>query len=426
MKKVGTKTFSLIIIILLIIFNSVVLFSYYNFYISDKISSDLITSRETNHNELYNIANNLRGYNIYDSIEILKKYVKEKGGYVSIETMDGNILYTNKKDINKLFSSSGIIIIDGLEYELTYSKLGTTPGIKFIRNLMLFEILLLALLVLIVFIINSKQIINPVRIITKDINDYKYGIIPKKKKMPKSMEKIQNTFVDMVDELEVEKENQNQIIAAISHDIKTPLTSVIGYANMLDNNKISDEKKKIYIDKIYNKALLMKDILEEFDDYQSCNIKETLKKDKINIKDLTNILSNDYLDDLKNKKIDLTIKSFCDNEFIEIDLVKIKRVFGNIISNSVTHFNNKKGKIDINIRKEDDLIRFEVADDGGGIEDEKNLIKIFEPFYTSDPSRKISGLGLSICRQIINAHNGTIYAENNKIGGLSIIFILKI
>ena len=230
----------------------------------------------------------------------------------------------------------------------------------------------------------------------------------------------------MVDSLELEKENQNRIIASISHDIKTPLTSVIGYADRLRNRDLPDDKKRTYVDKIYAKALMMKGILEEFDDYQSCNIKETLKLEEISIKDLCNNIKNDYAEELNDKNIKLIIKSNCDNKLINVDLVKIKRVFSNIITNSVTHFNKKNGVINIIISYKNGMVRIETADNGGGVTKEKDLRRIFEPLYTTDPSRKISGLGLSICKQIISAHNGRIYAENNEIGGLSIIFFVPV
>ena len=242
--------------------------------------------------------------------------------------------------------------------------------------------------------------------------------------MPKNMQQIQNAFVDMVDSLELEKENQNQIIASISHDIKTPLTSVIGYADRLKNSNLSDEKKQKYIDKIYNKALTMKGILEEFDDYQSCNIKETLKLEKVTIKSILEYVKKDFEDELLDKNIKLSIKTNCNEKFINVDQVKLKRVFSNVITNSVTHFNGKAGVINIDVTSRANLIRFEIADNGGGIADEKDLKRIFEPLYTSDPSRKISGLGLSICKQIISSLDGRIYAKNNSIGGLSIIFVL--
>ena len=424
MKKVSSKTLMLISLIVFLFVNSFLLFSYYKFYLSDKMVSDLVYAKKQNHESLYVIASSIDGKTIEEAKELVNLYVKNNGGYITLKDSFGNVIYSNKKDTSKFFSSTTIVNIDNRNFELTYSKLSINRGNSLITNFILYEIILVSSLVIIVFLISSRRIIDPIDTITKDISDYRFGKRPFKRKMPTKMQKIQNTFVEMVDSLELEKENQNRIIASISHDIKTPLTSVIGYASLLKNNDLSDEKKTNYIDKIYNKALMMKGILEEFDDYQSCNIKETLKLKDITIEELFKIIKDDYSDELERKKITLNINSKCDNKSIRIDLVKIKRVFGNIIANSVTHFKGKQGVININAVFKDKMIKIEVGDNGGGISKEKDLKRIFEPLYTTDASRKIPGLGLSICKEIIGAHDGRIYAKNNDIGGLSIIFLI--
>lgn len=424
MKKVSSKTLMLISLIVFLFVNSFLLFSYYKFYLSDKMVSDLVYAKKQNHESLYVIASSIDGKTIEEAKELVNLYVKNNGGYITLKDSFGNVIYSNKKDTSKFFSSTTIVNIDNRNFELTYSKLSINRGNSLITNFILYEIILVSSLVIIVFLISSRRIIDPIDTITKDISDYRFGKRPFKRKMPTKMQKIQNTFVEMVDSLELEKENQNRIIASISHDIKTPLTSVIGYASLLKNNDLSDEKKTNYIDKIYNKALMMKGILEEFDDYQSCNIKETLKLKDITIEELFKIIKDDYSDELERKKITLNINSKCDNKSIRIDLVKIKRVFGNIIANSVTHFKGKQGVININAVFKDKMIKIEVGDNGGGISNEKDLKRIFEPLYTTDASRKIPGLGLSICKEIIGAHDGRIYAKNNDIGGLSIIFLI--
>lgn len=424
MKKVSSKTLMLISLIVFLFVNSFLLFSYYKFYLSDKMVSDLVHAKKQNHESLYVIASSIDGKTIEEAKELVNLYVKNNGGYITLKDSFGNVIYSNKKDTSKFFSSTTIVNIDNRNFELTYSKLSINRGNSLITNFILYEIILVSSLVIIVFLISSRRIIDPIDTITKDISDYRFGKRPFKRKMPTKMQKIQNTFVEMVDSLELEKENQNRIIASISHDIKTPLTSVIGYASLLKNNDLSDEKKTNYIDKIYNKALMMKGILEEFDDYQSCNIKETLKLKDITIEELFKIIKDDYSDELERKKITLNINSKCDNKSIRIDLVKIKRVFGNIIANSVTHFKGKQGVININAVFKDKMIKIEVGDNGGGISNEKDLKRIFEPLYTTDASRKIPGLGLSICKEIIGAHDGRIYAKNNDIGGLSIIFLI--
>lgn len=424
MKKFSNKTITLLFVIILLAVNSGLLLSYYKFYLSDQMVNDLTEAKDKNHESLYVITKSIEGKSLDESIELIELYVDNNGGYVTLKDEVGKTIFTNSKDISKLFSSTTMVLIENDTYELTYSKISSTPGIKLLRNFMFYEIIIVSTVVIVVFFISSKKIIDPIETITKDINAYKFGKRPYKRRMPKNMQRIQNAFVDMVDSLELEKENQNQIIASISHDIKTPLTSVIGYADRLKNKDLSDEKKSAYIEKIYDKALNMKGILEEFDDYQSCNIKDTLKLEDITIKSVTEFVKSDYEDELKDKNINLNITSNCDSKKIRVDLIKLKRVFGNIITNSVTHFKDANGIININISGRGNLIRFEIADNGGGIKDEKDLKRIFEPLYTSDPSRKISGLGLSICKQIISSFDGRIYARNNDIGGLSIVFVI--
>lgn len=424
MKKWSNKTLTLFISIILLAVNSGLLFSYYNFYLSDKMASDLASAREKNHNSIYIITKSIEGKTKKEAIDLIKLYVKNNGGYITIKDTLGNTVYTNNKDLSKIFSTTTMINIDNEIYELTFSKVYKTPGIKIFRNFMIYEIIIVSGVIIFLFFISSKQLIDPIETITKDINDYKFGKRPFKRKMPKKMQQIQNAFVDMVDSLELEKENQNQIIASISHDIKTPLTSVIGYSDRLKNKDLTDEKKEKYINKIYDKALNMKAILEEFDDYQSCNIKDTLKLEKISINDVLQCVKNDFEDELNDKNIKLEISSTCNQREITVDLVKLKRVFSNIITNSATHFNGRKGLIKIDVVQKGNMIRFELSDNGGGVKTDTDLKRIFEPFYTADPSRKISGLGLSICKQIISSFDGRIYAKNNKIGGLSIIFVI--
>jgi K+-sensing histidine kinase KdpD len=116
------------------------------------------------------------------------------------------------------------------------------------------------------------------------MNNYKFGIKPKKRKIKSLVDQCQNDFVDLVDTLEKEKQNQNRIIASISHDIKTPLTSILGYSELLKKEQLPNETKISYVNKINTKAITMKEIIEEFDNYLSCNIKDQTKSEKINIK----------------------------------------------------------------------------------------------------------------------------------------------
>ena len=108
--------------------------------------------------------------------------------------------------------------------------------------------------------------------------------------------------------------------------------------------------------------------------------------------------------------------------YINIDVSKIKRVISNIIQNSIRYI-KENGKIIIDIDYENDNFIFKISDNGTGVKKEI-LDKIFDPLYTTDTSRKISGLGLSVCKEFITLHNGKIYAYNNELNGLTIKFII--
>ncbi|MEG0909897.1 MAG: HAMP domain-containing sensor histidine kinase, partial [Bacilli bacterium] len=271
----------------------------------------------------------------------------------------------------------------------------------------------------------SRKLLIPISNLRKDMLAYKYGTIPTKREKNTSIDELQNNFIDLTEALESEKEKQNQIIASISHDIKTPLTSIMGYASRLENVSLTPEKEKEYITKINSKSLVMKDIINEFDDYLGCNLKDNIKREVITIKELIISLKNDFEDDLKEQHIKLKIKNKTNiNNKITIDIIKIKRVFNNIISNSIRYLDKTNKQIVITISKKDNLFYFEIEDNGKGAEPEI-IEKIFDPLFTTDTSRKISGLGLSICNQIVKIHGGTIKAINNNVGGLTIIFTIQ-
>ena len=95
-----SKTVALLIIIVLLAVNSGLLFSYYSFYLSDRMITDLTDAKNQNYNSLYAIAKTIDGKNLDDSIKVIKSYTKENGGYVTLKDSKKNVIYTNKKTIN--------------------------------------------------------------------------------------------------------------------------------------------------------------------------------------------------------------------------------------------------------------------------------------------------------------------------------------
>ena len=412
-------------VILLVLFNLLFITGYYRLVLSTKIRSKQQVMTNEIIKEVKNLSKDLM---LEENISnYLNEYAKENN--VKIELIDeNNNVYksyepNHYQDYNTVVSN--IINVNGKYYLLSISKEENLLDFRVIIGFLFFEFIILVLLALTgIFGVNFK-ILGPITSLSKDFNNYKLNILPKRRKINGEIGLLQNDFVDLVETLEDEKKKQNRIIASISHDIKTPLTSILGYSErLLTNSKLSDETKNIYAQKIYNQAISLKEITEEFDDYLSSHINDNNKLEKISIKYIRQYLNNYYKEDLKEKNIDLKIKTNCPNSLIFVDIIKFKRIFSNTITNSIRYLNKNKNIINININtKKDDKIIFEIADNGTGIK-ESDLEKIFEPLYTTDKSRKISGLGLSICKEIVESLGGSIKAVNNKMGGLSIIFTI--
>ena len=423
--NITTRKGFIIGVITLILFNFVFIGGYYTIHLNNEVNKHHTEVRKELNKEIEKIKEIINKSN--DKEKVLSNYAKDNNLTITITDTNNEIIENYKPKSTKKpgsnISVSEIITHQDNQYLLIITEKQDIIGFKTIIDFFAFELLIIVILGATGILSANKKILEPLTQLSKDFSNYKLGILPKKRKIGSAIDYIQNDFVELVDKLEEEKTKQNTIIASISHDIKTPLTSILGYSELASKESTSQKSKEKYINTIHNQALVMKEIVEEFDDYLSCNIKDEKKVEKIAIYYLVAYLNNYYKEDLKEKNIDLKIKTDCPNLLIEVDLSKFKRVFSNIITNSIRHYNKDKKILLININAEKNgKIKFEIADNGSGCKED--LVKIFDPLYTTDKSRKISGLGLSICKEIIESHNGTIKAINNKLGGFSIIFII--
>ena len=423
--NITTRKGFIIGVITLILFNFVFIGGYYTIHLNNEVNKHHTEVRKELNKEIEKIKEIINKSN--DKEKVLSNYAKDNNLTITITDTNNEIIENYKPKSTKKpgsnISVSEIITHQDNQYLLIITEKQDIIGFKTIIDFFAFELLIIVILGATGILSANKKILEPLTQLSKDFSNYKLGILPKKRKIGSAIDYIQNDFVELVDKLEEEKTKQNTIIASISHDIKPPLTSILGYSELASKESTSQKSKEKYINTIHNQALVMKEIVEEFDDYLSCNIKDEKKVEKIAIYYLVAYLNNYYKEDLKEKNIDLKIKTDCPNLLIEVDLSKFKRVFSNIITNSIRHYNKDKKILLININAEKNgKIKFEIADNGSGCKED--LVKIFDPLYTTDKSRKISGLGLSICKEIIESHNGTIKAINNKLGGFSIIFII--
>lgn len=235
-----------------------------------------------------------------------------------------------------------------------------------------------------------------------------------------AIEKKINTIKHTLEKQKLAAQNaeqrKNDLIAYLAHDLKTPLASIIGYLNLLhDEKQISDELRQKYLSVSLDKAQRLEDLINEFFEIAKFNMSDiTLSYSKINLSRLFQMLLYEFQPILQEKKLNCNI-DIADDMMLQCDGDKIERVFDNLLRNAVIYsFEGTDINITVAERNEDIVIRF--INHGNTIPKEK-LSRIFEQFYRLDVSRSTSGgagLGLAIAKQIVELHHGTISATSEN------------
>lgn len=267
--------------------------------------------------------------------------------------------------------------------------------------------------------------LRPIYRLYDNIERYESGIKPRRSRRRTQISLLQNRFVEMTETIDKQQQNQRRIIASISHDIKTPLTSIMGYAELLKKENLSEERKQRYLSTVYQKSVDIKSLIDDFDEYLSYNMKSSTQMSRTSVGELMEKLTDGYEEELKQIGVGFIYNSTDIDEYVNVDIIKMRRVFGNVISNSVKHFKSSRRIIETGCTSDGKYLTLKISDSGEGVEEDKLEI-IFEPLYTSDEGRKVAGLGLAICKEIIESHGGTIYAERSPYGGLSVVIKLKL
>ena len=213
------------------------------------------------------------------------------------------------------------------------------------------------------------------------------------------------------------EQRKNDLVVYLAHDLKTPLTSVIGYLTLLrDEREISEELQKKYLGISLEKAERLEDLINEFFEITRFNLSSiTLEKSRVSLSRLLEQLVFEFQPMLKDKNLDckLTIDS---ELFWRCDVDKMQRVFDNLLRNAVNYsFENTCIYIVTTVQKDTIHIRFE--NEGNTIPQEK-LERIFEQFFRLDTARATrsggAGLGLAIAKEIVELHGGTIQAASKE------------
>lgn len=233
----------------------------------------------------------------------------------------------------------------------------------------------------------------------------------------KKINHIKHTLEQRKLAAELSEQRKNDLVVYLAHDLKTPLTSVIGYLTLLrDENKISEELREKYLSISLEKAEHLEDLINEFFEITRFNLSNiTLEYSRVNLTRMLEQLTYEFKPMFleKNLKCELEIAP---DTMIKCDVNKMQRVFDNLLRNAV-NYSFDDSTIHITVKQNGENLCIQFTNCGNTIPKEK-LVRIFEQFYRLDVARSSrsggAGLGLAVAKEIVELHNGTITAKSEN------------
>jgi signal transduction histidine kinase len=245
-----------------------------------------------------------------------------------------------------------------------------------------------------------------------------------------------NAFNEMALRLETmvagrqkDEENRHELIAGISHDLRTPLTSIKAYLEGIETGVASTpEQRQKYITTIKNKTEDLEHIINQLFLFSKLDINDfPFKLKMLDICSLLSEMTAEFSGEYEKQGLIIEFAGTTRGVYVKLDTVLFHTVIVNVLENSVKYKNSETGRLCIECHSTGDTVEIRLTDDGPGVSKE-HLKKLFDVFYRADPSRntKGNGLGLAISQKIINGMGGNISAGLSEGHGLVIIIRLPI
>ncbi|WP_291635285.1 HAMP domain-containing sensor histidine kinase [Clostridium sp.] len=376
---------------------------------------------------------------------------------------NNNIIFkskdVNKIDIEKCFleaktkSQKKIVIIDDIAYmvevaPITFKDeaLGNVillaPIFEYSGILEKFIVFILVVFLITFIAVNifmsyllSKRIIKPLSLLKTAVGDISKGDLSLEiievgdqeiKDLCADFEKMRIQLKDSIRMKKKYDDNRTMLVSSISHDLKTPITSIKGYVKgIIDGVANNPEKVERYLKTVYSKAEQMDVMIDDLLLYSKLDLSQLpFNFEKTDIVDYFNYCILESAIELEKSNIKICLKNDLNGiKYVVIDRERLMRVILNIIDNSRKYMDKQQGEITIMLRETNSSIIIELRDNGSGI-DENDVTKIFDRFYRADAARSEangSGLGLAIAKQIVEGHSGTIWAVSHENRGTSIL-----
>lgn len=233
-------------------------------------------------------------------------------------------------------------------------------------------------------------------------------------------------YDEKLSKLVLADETNRQLMTSLSHDVRTPLTTLIGYLDAIHREVVSGEEREEYIEIARHKAHDLKDYIDVLFDWFKLNSSEfSLSIKQVELGELTRNLLKDWIPIFEEINLDYEIELLQQPMQTKVDIDAYTRIINNLVHNVISH--SQATQIKIEMSKTESEIKISIEDNGIGIE-QSDLLHIFERLYKCDKGRsnKGSGLGLSIVRQMVEKMNGRITAQSipNQCTSFTVYFAL--
>ena len=345
-----------------------------------------------------------------------------------------------------VFLITRIIVVHILSGAWNFRKFSDYDSFMFVGSADF--VLLVAFTVFVVFIciINSmltfrmtKRITRPLDTLTSGVkqiheNNFSYRIAYNDN--DDEFKLVCKSFNSMAAQLEAsaiqrskDEANRRELLAGISHDLRTPLTTINGYLDGLESGVASTiEMREKYFSIIKKNSRGMEHIIDQLFLFSKLDMDEYhFYMKRFDIVSAISDMVDEVTEKFEMEGLVINLTECADKIYIYGDVIYLRRVLINILENSAKYKDKDTGHIEINLSIENNYVCIKLADDGPGVSPEA-LSSLFNAYYRCEPSRHTtgSGLGLAICAKIIERLGGTIIAENGEKSGLVIIINLPI
>lgn len=322
---------------------------------------------------------------------------------------------------------TGFPIDKVIRYKFTF----TDESIKYHGAIIIFALILMT----IVAYIFSKNLVKPMVSVVKDIEDLKNGIYKPKEEKQGVFKEVSRNINDLSLILKKNEMQRNEVdkakeewIANISHDLKTPLSSIKGYAELLagEDYEINLEEAKRYSNTILNNSNHIQELVDDLS--LIYKLKNKVLPTSFKDENLVAILQECIIDILNNSKYserDINFNYTDKKIILNCDKKYLKRAINNLIINALEH-NLKDTVVDISISRKENGVNIIIEDNGQGISEE-DLNNIFDRYYrgvNKSSASKGSGLGMAIAKEVINWHKGKINIESEVGKGSKVGIVL--